>query len=90
MAVCKSCGSRVVWVRTEAKGNRPARMMPLDATEDGQALVATTGNVVLIGTEPDGRTPTARVVARNQGKHVSHFATCPHAKEHRKAKGAAR
>lgn len=70
MAACRSCGAEVEWVVTE-KGKR----MPLDAGEvEG-------GNIVIDGLGP---TRVAKYVANGAGNRVSHFATCPNAKEHRK------
>ena len=83
MASCRSCGARVVWARTETKEGKPPKSMPLDATPDGRVLVVENGNIVTIGTDTGGA-PVVRYVASGQGRHRSHFATCPHAAEHRK------
>jgi hypothetical protein len=51
--------------------------MPVDVDEVDD------GNLVFVATQADG-TPIARYVAKGTGKRVSHFATCPDAKSHRK------
>lgn len=89
MAVCKSCSQRIVWVRTEAKEGKPSKSMPLDATEDGRPLAVAAGNIVVTATAPNGDM-TVRYVGRGEGTYVSHFVSCRFAKDHRKAKGAAR
>lgn len=78
MSVCRSCRAPVMWVQTEAREGKPSKSMPLDATDEGRLLVVEAGNIVL--TEDQ----TARVVATGQGQYQSHFASCPHAREHRK------
>lgn len=84
MSVCKSCGARIVWARTEAKEGKPARSMPLDANDDGTPAVPGNGNLVVIG--DDKGSPVVRYVPKGRGLHVSHFATCPQRDEHRKTK----
>lgn len=72
-STCRSCGAPVVWVRTEA-----GRPMPLDPEP------TPTGNVIYTD-EADRR---VKVVGTADDlfatdRYVSHFATCPHAEEHR-------
>lgn len=83
MSACRSCGAEVVWAVTEA-----GRRMPIDAQPvDG-------GNVILHPAER-GQSPTATVVGKQPQpslfgddgpRYTSHFATCPNAAEHRKAR----
>jgi hypothetical protein len=73
MATCRSCGARIVWARSEKTG----KPMPVDVDEVDD------GNLVFVAMQEDG-TPIARYVANGEGLRVSHFATCPDAKAHRK------
>lgn len=73
----------MLWTETEATATKPGRRMPVDASDDGHALEVDNGNIVLVGTTGSG-TPIARYVGKGRGKFVSHFATCPHANEHRR------
>jgi hypothetical protein len=70
MPTCRSCGAAILWVKMRATD----KMMPID---------------------PDAKTMIVRVDStgkRNPGgdhavtvrAHVSHWATCPSAEEHRK------
>jgi hypothetical protein len=71
MPVCKSCGRPIRWGVTQAH-----KAIPVDAEP------AERGNVVFID---DGRVHVLRkdepTTAR---RYVSHFATCPNAKQHRR------
>lgn len=70
MSACKSCGAPIMWRKNRTTG----RMVPVDTKPvDG-------GNVKLISA-------TDVVIAgKGAGTHVLHFATCPDAAEHRRAK----
>lgn len=70
MAHCRSCKAPIVWVLT-ASGAR----MPVDAKPEKRIVLT-----------PDGRRPDAAPRAEVVDTYVSHFATCAHAAEHRKAK----
>ena len=69
---CKSCGGPIEWAVT-IKGRR----MPLDPSP------VLGGNVLLDGNR-------ATVVAPDESRlgYVSHFATCPNAREHRRKEKA--
>lgn len=84
MSTCRSCKAPVVWVQTEATEKKAGRNMPLDADPENtaRALVVPDGNIVFIGKTTGDGTPIVRYV--KGGKHRSHFATCPNAKEHRR------
>lgn len=84
MATCKSCDAPIVWAQTEPKNDKPGRAMPLDANDDGSLAVPGNGNIIVTAQGPRG--PVVRYVPAGRGLHVSHFATCPNAKQHRKAK----
>lgn len=79
MPECRSCKARVIWVKTE-KGSS----MPLDEIEDpekGNIAVDDQGvGRVLRGSDLDD------ALAARVKLYTSHFATCPNAKKHRKAK----
>jgi hypothetical protein len=68
MAVCKSCGTPIEWARTE-KGKR----IPLDLR-----VRAENANLFL---DDEG---VVHYVAPGEGERISHFATCPNAKTHRR------
>lgn len=70
---CSSCGAPMIWAVT-AKNGKP---IPLDASpvphgnvelEDGRAIYVRPNSPNLFGVP----------------RFVSHFATCPHARQHRK------
>jgi len=88
MANCKSCGAPIRWVKL-APG---MRYHPLDAepSPTGSIGVFNTVARVLPKLEPDTKLglPT-REDYRKRGAPVftSHFATCPQASEHRRARG---
>lgn len=71
-ALCKSCSAKIIWATTE-KGSA----IPIDGQKD------LTGNIKL---EARNGVLTAVVGANGSGHYVSHFATCPNAKSHRKMK----
>lgn len=82
MPTCNSCGAAVIWVVTLAGKPMPVNAKPVDD-----------GNLVLeeVDGGPETRHRTilqARAVEplldTEKSKYVSHFATCPNAKEHRK------
>jgi hypothetical protein len=89
VAECRSCHAAVIWVATEATETKPSRRMPVDAdpTRPGKALVVENGNLVFTG-QQDGTSGSwiVRYVPSGRGKHLSHFATCPNATQHRKGK----
>ena len=80
MSTCRSCDMPIKWVETE-KG----KPMPLDASP------VDNGNITIEQSEAR-RGPVARVwgmpelIPAGEDRYVSHFVTCVHADEHRKAK----
>ena len=71
LANCRSCHASVIWTETE-KGKK----MPVDAER------VPNGNIEL----REGNPPIA-VYAKADGaskRYISHFVTCPQAKQHRK------
>lgn len=83
---CRSCGARILWVKT--KTGRP---MPLDppivAVWDPTGGIPEGAKTITI-TTADGRTVRGlrdRPLLGGElvAGHISHFATCPQAKDHR-------
>lgn len=81
MAECRSCFAPIIWAVNDHTGSR----MPVDSEPvEG-------GNVILTWGRP-GEAPTATVLGRDaasvsaQPLYKSHYATCPHANQWRKAK----
>lgn len=72
MAQCRSCGAEIVWAETE-KGRR----VPLDAKTERRAIVDELGR----------RAPNEPLRVKVVETYVSHFATCPHAAQHRRPRG---
>ena len=76
---CSSCGARILWATTTT-----GKAMPIDVVPPGD------GNVRLVkGGAPSGGL-LAEVLTTDQREahkgtlYVSHFVTCPQAKEHRR------
>lgn len=69
-AHCKSCGAPILWRVTEGGKSIPLDVEPSDD-----------GNLVLFGT---GAHPLPKLWTGDRYK--SHFATCPNADQHRKAR----
>lgn len=85
MALCRSCEAPIIWTRTTR-----GELMPIDADP------VPDGNVVLTGRQVESRTggyvPESKVEAATitlfddgATRYLSHFATCPHAGEWRRA-----
>lgn len=70
---CRSCHAEILWCATVTGKRIPINAKPVQG-----------GNIRLDG-ECD--CIVAVIVAPGAGTHTSHFATCPHAGLHRKAKG---
>lgn len=75
-ATCSSCGASIVWVVTATGKRMPIDPQPVEG-----------GNLELEGNRGGH---VARYVKPEQGglfgrpRYVSHFASCPHAAQHRK------
>ena len=68
---CKSCGVEIMWLKTRAGKNIPVDIPKMEII-DG----------MLHGESANEAVTTAHEF--NPDYMVSHFATCPHAKQHRK------
>lgn len=80
MSACRSCGAPIEWCVT-TKG----RNMPLDPEPRDDGNLVKDGATLWRGGET---VAIVRFVATDievmDDRYVSHFVTCPHAKEHRK------
>ena len=74
---CKSCGAMMTWVKSEND-----KAVPLDAepVEDGNIVFVADGVVHFL---KKGEAPS---LFGDGKRYKSHFATCPNAVKHRKAK----
>jgi len=80
MTTCRSCGAEILWVRTEKERRMPLDRQPVDdSTPGGTFVLRDTGS-------PEGPLAISATPAQLPGEvyYVSHFATCPHAAEHRR------
>lgn len=79
MAACRSCGTVIDWATLP-----DSKAIPLDRTSAGNP----SGNIAVRRT-PSGTLAARVIAARDQPEDgevrgISHFATCPHAAQHRK------
>lgn len=74
LAVCRSCAAQIYWVVTEH-----GKKMPVDAKP------VENGNIIFVNKQAHVLRAGEQV---EQGVHrwISHYATCPQASSHRKAK----
>lgn len=81
---CKSCGAPIVWIKTQN-----GRSMPCDATaveyqenyKGSTTIVTDDGRVIRANIVAAGNSPLTPAIDGNG--YISHFATCPYAKQHR-------
>lgn len=73
MDTCRSCGAPITWART-SKGKR----IPLDPdpVENGNVVVTDDGLATVLSVE--------RLANVTGPRFVSHFVTCPFARQHRR------
>lgn len=83
MSTCRSCGAEIVWATVRSSGKK----MPLDATAtpDGNVWLHPDGFCDISAT-PSGDLFAGDSPATGVTRHTSHFATCPDADTHRKAR----
>lgn len=72
MSTCRSCGARITWLRTMA-----GKAVPVD--EDP----VPDGNIVVLG-DSDTCQMLKKGEETTKPRYISHFATCPQAREWRK------
>lgn len=70
MATCKSCDAPIIWVQTAS-----GKLMPLDAKPERRFVLGAAAG------HGDGTR-----TAQSAETYTSHFATCPQADQHRKAR----
>lgn len=77
MSVCRSCNQPIDWVRTEKGKNMPVDpdYVEWNEAKEGDILVTESGKVLTVR--------KAQNFPNLKGR-ISHFATCPEAKEWRK------
>ena len=76
-ARCKSCGAAIIWAKTCG-----GKSMPVDAAPSAD------GNLVLTESAQFIEVSVVSEVSPFPGRdrHLSHFVTCPHHAQHRKAR----
>lgn len=74
MTRCRSCGAPIRWERTV--NDKPIPLDP-DPRPDGNLGIRDDGKVYSMGTPGEG------AIDVGVPRYVTHFATCPHAAEHR-------
>lgn len=81
MTRCRSCKAPILWARTERGKNMPLDAEPYVGPEPGGLFVLR---------EPDEPKPLAVAVPPgafpDEPHYRSHFATCPHAADHRRSR----
>jgi hypothetical protein len=75
MSLCRSCDAPIKWAKTRA-----GKTIPVDAEPSAD------GNLVLVPDFLGGLFALAADSDPDKPRHKSHFATCPNADAHRKAK----
>ena len=80
--VCRSCGAKILWIRTSAGKNMPVNPQIVHyrlpkPDEKGTSKIVTLCGEVVSAIETDAENS-------EYGGYISHFATCPNAKMHRK------
>ena len=82
MSKCKSCGTEIKWIKTISGRNMPVDAEAISFVQGGEELFVTEGGSVIHGTRVTGDPPL-----NVRTGYISHFATCPHASQHRKWRG---
>lgn len=76
-SVCSSCGARVIWCKTVTGKNMPVDAEPV---ENGNLVIRKRGsNMLALVIKAEQREDV-----EGQPRYVSHFATCPNSRSHRK------
>lgn len=75
---CASCKAPIEWAQT-AKG----KSIPLDPELAEDSPLRARANIVIAGRLSSG-TRVIAVMKPGEGTYVTHFATCPHADDHRR------
>lgn len=76
---CKSCGAKIMFVRTFGDRWIPVNVHPIEFYPDeGKELFVTSNGAVVHGTKAKEDADHTHV------GYISHFATCPYADQHRR------
>lgn len=79
MKRCSSCGAEIFFAETTAKKRIPIDLMP---RADGNLVIRRRmGRVIAVPLSKAG------ALAADEVRHVSHFATCAQADQHRRSRG---
>ena len=82
-STCRSCGAVIVWIKTRGGKNMPCDPELIafkESREGGDLFVMKDGTTRRGIRYADGNAAQAEL----QTGYISHFATCPHADEHRR------
>lgn len=89
---CRSCGAVIAWLTTRNDKAIPCdpelvELVPLDREDPDQVSLPRISGIDELGAVVFGTAPTADT-PRGLVRHVrvSHFATCPNARQHRKVR----
>lgn len=79
MTICKTCKAPIRWVKLSKTGKN----IPLDPepSPEGNVYISTSGRALVLDKDL-----VKRAKAADEPLHTSHFATCPQADAHRKAR----
>lgn len=75
MGKCKSCGAAIKWIRMKSGRTMPVDEKAVKYIPDGYSHIVTEKGEVVTGRISEYGTKTG---------YISHFATCPNAKQHRR------
>ncbi len=84
MSACRTCGAPIIWARTEAGKAIPmdAEPVPVGTSPLGTFILERSGRRA--NSDPLMRAPDIADVGVDRFR--SHFATCPDARQHRRAR----
>ncbi len=79
MSLCRSCGQKIDWIKTERGKNMPVDpdYLHWNDAEDGDVIIDASGHVLTVN---------SKLSRPNVKGRMSHFATCPQADRWRKSK----
>ena len=78
-SACRSCGARIYWAETAAGKIIPIDEKPVD---DGNVILTWSERAMLLKAHV---LKSDDVVAPERNRYVTHFTTCPNAKQHRRS-----
>jgi hypothetical protein len=93
MSACRSCGAGVLWAETQSGKRVPLDVELCDPTDKGAQIVARDGSEVyvrpyrkaveLVALRQAVSEQRARELVAEMEAHLTHFATCEYADQHR-------